>query len=165
MTASRFPSGRLTAGLCGCSRSGRSGLRKGSPYVAAVARSLRGRAVFRWSARCRRQHPPGPELAGTVDITGPVSRSGIREHYAWADVFFLPSICEGSATAVYEALTAGLPVICTANTGSVVRDGLDGFIVPIRAVEAMVDRIERLARGREPAPLPKRERPTAGGRV
>ena len=85
------------------------------------------------------------ELAGTVEITGPVSRSAIRDHYAWADVFFLPSICEGSATAVYEALTAALPVICTANTGSVVRDGVDGFIVPIRAVEVIAERIERLA--------------------
>jgi glycosyltransferase involved in cell wall biosynthesis len=36
-------------------------------------------------------------------------------------------------------------VITTPNAGSVVRDGVDGFIVPIRDVAAIVDRVERLA--------------------
>jgi len=46
----------------------------------------------------------------------------------------------------YEALTAGLPVITTPNAGSVVRDGVDGFIVPIREAETIADRLEKLAR-------------------
>jgi glycosyltransferase involved in cell wall biosynthesis len=46
---------------------------------------------------------------------------------------------------VYEALSAGLPVITTHNTGSIIRDGLEGYIVPIRAPEAIVERIEQLA--------------------
>ena len=65
--------------------------------------------------------------------------------YEWADVFLLPSICEGSATAVYEALAAGLPVVCTENAGSVVRDGIDGFIVPIRDGTAIAKAITTLA--------------------
>jgi glycosyltransferase involved in cell wall biosynthesis len=39
----------------------------------------------------------------------------------------------------------GLPVICTRNTGSIVRDGQDGFIVPIRDAEAIAERIMCLA--------------------
>jgi glycosyltransferase involved in cell wall biosynthesis len=58
-------------------------------------------------------------------------------------VFLLPSICEGSATVVYEALAAGLPVICTPNTGSVIRAGYEGFIVPIRNSSAIVEKLER----------------------
>jgi glycosyltransferase involved in cell wall biosynthesis len=73
----------------------------------------------------------------------------MAEHYAWADVFLLPSICEGSATVCYEALAAGVPVITTENAGSVVRDGVDGFIVPIRDAEAVVERLEMLYRDRE----------------
>ena len=61
------------------------------------------------------------------------------------DVFLLPSICEGSATVIYEALAAGLPVICTPNAGSVVRDGVDGFIVPIRDPDAIMEKLEQLA--------------------
>ena len=66
--------------------------------------------------------------------------------YQDADVFVYPSLHEGSAFAVFEALASGLPVICTPNTGSVVRDGTDGFLVPVRDVETLMARIERLYR-------------------
>jgi glycosyltransferase involved in cell wall biosynthesis len=66
--------------------------------------------------------------------------------YADADIFVYPSLHEGSAFATYEALASGLPVIATPNTGSVVRDGLDGFLVQPRDVEALMERIELLYR-------------------
>jgi glycosyltransferase involved in cell wall biosynthesis len=62
-----------------------------------------------------------------------------------ADLFVLPSLFEGSARVTYEALASGLPVITTPNAGSVVRDGVDGFIVPIRDVDALAENIARLA--------------------
>ena len=60
-------------------------------------------------------------------------------------MFFLPSLCEGSATVCYEALAAGLPVITTPNAGAVIRHGIEGYIVPIRDVNATVECLERLA--------------------
>jgi glycosyltransferase involved in cell wall biosynthesis len=63
-----------------------------------------------------------------------------------ADVFVFPSLHEGSAFVTYEALASGLPVITTINAGSVVRDGVEGFIVPIRDIDALVERIERFRR-------------------
>jgi glycosyltransferase involved in cell wall biosynthesis len=42
-----------------------------------------------------------------------------------------------------------LPVITTPNAGSVVRDGVDGFIVPIRDAEAIAEKLERLVRKRD----------------
>lgn len=65
-----------------------------------------------------------------------------------ADILVYPSLHEGSAFVTYEALASGLPVVTTANAGSVVRDGIEGFIVPIRDVDALVERIERLHRDR-----------------
>ena len=50
--------------------------------------------------------------------------------YLWADAFVLPSIAEGSAIVIYEALSFGLPVITTPNAGSVLEDGVEGQIVP-----------------------------------
>ena len=44
------------------------------------------------------------------------------------DVFVFPSWLEGSAKAVYEAMACGLPCIVTSSAGSVVRDGIDGFV-------------------------------------
>lgn len=129
---------------------GAVGLRKGSPYVLAAARGLgRRRAVFRMvgpttgvSADVLR------ELSAHVELCGAVPRSEIARHFAWADVFLLPSVCEGSATVTYESLAAGLPVIATPNTGSVVREGWDGFLVPCGDSESIAERIERLAADR-----------------
>ncbi|MEA5516915.1 glycosyltransferase family 4 protein [Nodularia sp. UHCC 0506] len=121
------------------------GLRKGSPYVLAAAQKLQGLATFRMVGPLAIQPEMKSVLASHVELTDTVPRSEILNHYAWADVFLLPSICEGSATVVYEALAAGLPVICTPNAGSVIRDGKEGFIVPIRNHDAISDKLELLA--------------------
>ena len=86
----------------------------------------------------------GQELSRHVQVSGSVPRSEVIRHFDWADVFLLPSLCEGSATVTYEALAAGLPVIATPNTGSIVEDGISGFIVPARDSDAIVNAFERL---------------------
>ncbi len=128
---------------------GEVGLRKGSPYVVEAARRLGKTATFRMVGGTRISDRLRSEIGTAVELLGIVPRAEIATHYQWADVFLLPSICEGSATVVYEALAAGLPVICTENTGSVVRDGLDGFIVPCRDSQAIVEAIGTLARAPE----------------
>jgi glycosyltransferase involved in cell wall biosynthesis len=89
--------------------------------------------------------PAVTKLKEYVQLTEAVPRSDIAGHVAWADVFLLPSLCEVSATVVYEALAASLPVICTENSGSVVRDGIEGRIVPIRDSGAIVEALAGLA--------------------
>ncbi|MEN5248715.1 glycosyltransferase family 4 protein [Brucella pseudintermedia] len=124
---------------------GAVGLRKGSPYVGAVARKLGDKAEFRMVGPIGVLPEARAKLAATLKLTGPIPRSEMRAQFEWADVFLLPSLCEGSATAVYEALAAGLPVICTDNTGSVVRHGIDGYIVPIRDVSETAEILRQLA--------------------
>ena len=123
---------------------GAVGLRKGSPYVLETARKLAGRARFRMVGSIAVSSAAQTLLSRHVELTGPVPRTEVLEHFRWADVFLLPSVCEGSATVVYEALATGLPVVCTPNTGSVVRDGVEGFVVPVRNSDAVVDRISVL---------------------
>ncbi|EKD61499.1 MAG: hypothetical protein ACD_54C00211G0001 [uncultured bacterium] len=43
----------------------------------------------------------------------------------------------------------GIPVITTVESGSVVRDGIDGCIVPARNAEALAEAIERIIRDRD----------------
>jgi len=45
---------------------------------------------------------------------------------------------------VLEALASGLPVVASANARSVVRDGEEGFIVPVGEVAALAERIRQL---------------------
>jgi glycosyltransferase involved in cell wall biosynthesis len=48
---------------------------------------------------------------------------------------------------VLEAMACGLPVITTTHgAGEIVRDGIDGFFVPIRDPEAIAARLEQLHR-------------------
>jgi len=58
-------------------------------------------------------------------------------------VFCLASIEEGLAMVQPMAMACGLPVICTTNTGGadIVREGRDGFILPIRDVGALKEKI------------------------
>ncbi|MBA8878912.1 hypothetical protein FHW16_002630 [Phyllobacterium myrsinacearum] len=124
---------------------GEVGLRKGSPYVAEAARLLGSAAHFRMAGPTILPTEVRKNLSALVELRGIVPRTDMPEEYRWADVFLLPSVCEGSATAIYEALAAGLPVICTENAGSVVRDGIDGFIVPVRDSNAIAEALFQLS--------------------
>lgn len=123
---------------------GAVGLRKGSAYTIAAARELGDIAQFRLVGTIDEMCPGLRELPLNVKLTGAVPRAEIWQHFEWADVFLLPSLCEGSATSTYEALAAGLPVICTPNAGSVVRDGIEGHLIPIRNAKAIVEAIRSL---------------------
>lgn len=128
---------------------GSVGLRKGAPYVLEAARRLHPSVEFRMVGPCHLAAARQRELADALDLYGPVPRAEIFEHYAWADVFLLPSVCEGSATVTYEAMAAGLPVVTTRNAGSVVLNGVDGYVVERGDVDAICDRLQGLARDRD----------------
>ena len=68
--------------------------------------------------------------------------AAMREH----DVFVFPSLFEGQALVLGEAISQGLPVITTPNSGGedILRDGVDGFIVPIRDPDAITERLLQL---------------------
>ncbi|WP_335030748.1 glycosyltransferase family 4 protein [Nostoc sp.] len=75
-----------------------------------------------------------------------VEHSQIKEYYSNSSVFIFPSLDEGMAYVQLEAMACGLPVICTPNSGgdSVIREGEEGFIVPIRDSQAIQEKIEYL---------------------
>lgn len=68
-----------------------------------------------------------------------------------SDVLVFPTLFEGRALVVLEALAQGIPVITTINSGTsdVIIDGESGFLVPIRSTEAICEALERLYRDRE----------------
>jgi len=61
--------------------------------------------------------------------------------YGNSSVFVFPSLTEGSALVTYEAMACGLPSIVSQNSGSVVRDNIDGFVIPIRDIETLKEKI------------------------
>jgi glycosyltransferase involved in cell wall biosynthesis len=119
-------------------------LNKGAPYVLESAKRLKGKANFRMVGGIHVSKIAEQELRKHVELTGIVPRSEMAEHYRWADIFLFPSICEGFGAVLIEALSAGLPIIQTPNAGIVIRDGIDGYLAPIRNCDAIVEKIERL---------------------
>lgn len=68
--------------------------------------------------------------------------------YAAADAVILTSANEGTPVTIIEALAAGRPVVATDVGGvqDVVRDGVDGFLVPVGDTASMAERLARIAR-------------------
>ena len=82
-----------------------------------------------------------------VEFLGSVPNSELRAYYTEASVFVLPSIEEGLAMVVGEAMACACPVIASTNTGAseLITDGVEGFIVPIRSPRIIADRLQQLA--------------------
>ncbi len=78
-----------------------------------------------------------------VRVIGRVSRRELAARLAAADVFLFPSLAEGSARVVFEALAAGCYVVTTPNSGSVVEDGVHGAVVPPDDPAKTVEALER----------------------
>ncbi len=94
---------------------------------------------------------PGPagrrllaEYHGRYRWVGALPGRELRRWYQCSDLFLFPSLAEGSARVTYEAMASGLPLVVTPNSGSVVRDGVDGFVVPARDVDAICERVRQL---------------------
>lgn len=125
---------------------GSVGLRKGIQYLLQALKQIKDQIPF----SCK--------IVGSLDIKseivsefkdvgeflGLVTRSQMKELYSWSNVFVLPSVCEGSAMVTYEALNSQLPIITTYNTGSIIRDGVDGFIIPIRDSQIIASKLKLL---------------------
>jgi glycosyltransferase involved in cell wall biosynthesis len=82
-----------------------------------------------------------------ITFMGSVPNIQLRQHYSQASVFVLPSIEEGLAMVIGEAMACGCPVIATNNTGAseLISDGVEGFVVPIRSPDLIAERLKQLA--------------------
>jgi alpha-maltose-1-phosphate synthase len=131
---------------------GSLGQRKGLSYLLKAIELLKGEVELtllgrKVAAGCAplesavRTHRWLPSLSH-----GAVLRE-MRDH----DVLVLPSLFEGFGLVILEAMAQGTPVITTNHTAGpdVIEDGVDGFIVPIRSAEAIVEKLDLLARDRE----------------
>lgn len=80
---------------------------------------------------------------GKIKYIGHIPQNELHKYYSQGSVFVLMSIEEGLAMVQPQAMACGLPVICTTNTGGedIVRDGMDGFVIPIRDIEMLKEKI------------------------
>ena len=130
---------------------GTAELRKGIHYLARAANLLveQGRRYDFRVAGAVSERVRAHKEARHLTFLGRLPVSRLTEEFMNADVFVLPTLAEGSATVVYEALAAGLPVITTASAGSIVTSGEDGLIIPERDPVALAHAIDHVVGDRD----------------
>ena len=79
-----------------------------------------------------------------IKFKGPFPQRELSQIYNQANVFCLPSLEEGQAMVLHQAMRCGLPIIATAESGaSDLIDG-NGYLVDSRSVDSIAERIQHL---------------------
>jgi glycosyltransferase involved in cell wall biosynthesis len=93
------------------------------------------------------------DLDKMVRLTGPMSQARLFEEYRRATMFCLPCRVldngdrDGIPNALVEAMACGLPVVTTGISGipEVVKDGINGLLIPTENPEALADALMRIS--------------------
>jgi glycosyltransferase involved in cell wall biosynthesis len=121
-------------------------LRKGIPYLLEAFKRLNlpDAELVLVGAKAPDSRVFLPSYEGCYRHVPFVPQEELPALYHSGSVFVLPSLEEGFGMVAYEAAACGLPVIVTENVGATIRDGQDGFVVPIRDPDALADRLLQL---------------------
>jgi glycosyltransferase involved in cell wall biosynthesis len=128
---------------------GTVGVRKGLIYLFKALEELRGKYDFECIVigGLEDQFKPIFEKYSHLFTHIPhVPHTELVNYYAQTSVFVFPSLDEGMALVQLEALACGVPVICTPNSGgdSVIEEGNEGFVVPVRDSKSIADKLQVL---------------------
>ena len=115
------------------------GLRKGTPYLLEAFRMIRKHHPSERLMLTRSIHDSVKSILAqysdlSIDWAPSLPHQKLAERLQAADIFVMPSLEDGFALVVSEALACGLPVITTPNTGAMdyIIPDVNGEIVPLR---------------------------------
>jgi len=91
--------------------------------------------------------------AGLFHHSPPMPRAELAARYAAADVLVFPTLGDGFGLVIQEAMCSATPVITTPCGGGpeCITDGVDGWLLPARDVDALVETLRRIAADRDHA--------------
>lgn len=129
---------------------GQVGFRKGLPYLLDAFKRLRHpgkRLRIAGAVQPEMQRYLEHNLPEGVEILGSIPQPALRHIFSTSHVLVLPSLEEGLALVQGQAMACGCAIISSTNTGGsdLFRVGIDGFEIPIRSADAILERLEELA--------------------
>ena len=84
-----------------------------------------------------------------VRVRGHVLQSALAAEMVMADVHVFPTLAEGSARVVFQALACRCYVVTTPNAGSIVEDGVHGLLVKPGSATSLEHALRRVIADRE----------------
>lgn len=124
---------------------------KGISYLLDAIEKVRGAVEFTIIGarvgRCRSLD----EALGRYRWMHHLPHSVVLKEMSRHDVLAFPTLSEGLALVILEAISRGMAVVTTPNSGAVeiIRNGKEGFLIPIRSSEALAAKLELLAADRD----------------
>ncbi len=127
---------------------GSFGFRKGGEYLLKAIRILNDKKIS-----CQLTVVGGINEASqlvekytshNIFYTGVLPQEKLKEYLKEADIYVFPSLCEGCAQSGMEALSAGLPVIATQESGLPITHEKTGYIIPAKDENAIVNAIIKI---------------------
>lgn len=122
---------------------GRDGFRKGLNYLADASESILTQfpdaeiliaGIKKEDALWVKEHE-------NLTFLGHVPMDEMKSLFESTSAFILPSLSEGQAGVVLEALSMGCPVIITRECGVDIEDGKQGFIIPAKNSKSIVEKV------------------------
>ena len=125
--------------------------RKGISYLLEAVKRLGSRVELTLIGRRSGECQPLDRALHVHRWIPSLPHEAVLDEIGRHDVMVFPSLFEGMALVILEAMASGLPVITTPNAGApdFLSDGEDGFIVPIRDAEAIAEKLEILSHDRD----------------
>ncbi|MCE9561935.1 MAG: glycosyltransferase family 4 protein, partial [Planctomycetes bacterium] len=86
------------------------------------------------------------QLRKRVEFVGPGTEAELAEQMLRCTVYLIPSLFEGTPQTLLETMATGMPAVGTATCGmkDVIRDEVNGLLIPLRDPLALVSATERL---------------------
>jgi len=131
---------------------GRDWLGKGLHYLAQAADELKAKYPemdFR-AAGITNPKVFSMHKFRNINFLGKLDKQQMQEEFLSADMFVFPTLSEGMAGVVVEAIAAGCPVITTQCAGiDAIENGKNGILIPPRNPSSIVEAVEKVYCDRE----------------
>jgi len=132
---------------------GLASIQKGFHYLIEAMELLKNNNIELWHVgNISNEIKNFDYIKPNIRYLGSKPQNELFKYYNNCDIFVLPSIQDGFGMVILQAMACGLPVICSTNTGIdniLTKNGEEGFVIPIRDTNAIVERVIELYNDKE----------------
>ena len=108
-------------------------------HVYNVAKMLGDKFEFIWVGKSNLNSKGMKEASKYIKFIGEVPNNKINEYFSASDIYFLPSLCEGSAISLYEAYLNRLVLVYSKNCGFEINTSTKNRVIELDSKKMIVE--------------------------